>query len=131
MVLNELLTAKVDLHCHCSNCSLPTSTILYAIWMQAAFTSALHSRYQPDRIRSLSPCLLEGISSPHFLLTSPSQVHQHKKATQAPRTLWSNVVSVCLAAQFFALQESLSHAQAAGSNSDPCDTIQSLLCLAF
>lgn len=54
-----------------------------------------------------------------------------KKATQAPRTLWSNVVSVCLAAQFFALQESLSHAQTAGSNSDPCDTIQSLLCLAF
>jgi len=29
--LKELLTAKVDLHCHCSDFSLPTSTILYAI----------------------------------------------------------------------------------------------------
>lgn len=61
----------------------------------------------------------------------PCRCINMKKATQAPRTLWSNVLSVCLAAQFFAPQESLSHAQTAGSNSDPCDTIQSLLCLAF
>lgn len=82
---NELLSAKVDLHCHCSNCSIPMSTILHAIWMQAAFISALHSRYQPDRTRSLSPCLLEGISSPHFLLTSPLQVHQHEKSHSSPK----------------------------------------------
>lgn len=94
MGLNELLTAKIDLHCHCSNCSFSISTILYAIWMQAALTSALHSRYQPDRIRSLSPCLLEGISSPYFLLTSPLQVHQHEKKPLKPQGLCGPMYSV-------------------------------------
>lgn len=128
--LKELLTAKVDLHCHCSDFSLPTWTILYAV--RALFTSALHSRHHPDRIRSLPLCLLEGISSPRFLLTSPSQVHQHEKSHSSPEDFVVQCSQcICMAAQFFALQESLSHAQTAGSNSDPRDTIQSLLCLAF
>jgi len=76
--------------------------------------------------------LLEGISCPHFLLTSPLQVHQHEKSHSSPKDFVVQCSQcICMAAQFFALRESLSHAQTAGSNSDPHDTIQSLLCLAF
>lgn len=89
--LKELLTAKVDLYCHCSDSSLPISIILYTIQTQALFTSTLHFRHHPDRMRSLF--LQEGISSPPFFSHLPRRCINMKKATQAPSILWSNVVS--------------------------------------
>lgn len=91
--LKEFLTAKVDLHCHRSDFSLPTSAILYAIHTQAVFTSTLHSRHHWDRTSCLPLCLLESISSPPSCSHLPRRCINMKKATQAPRTLWSSVVS--------------------------------------
>lgn len=123
---------KTDLSCHCGDFSLPTSTTWFTVQTQAVFTSTLHSRHHPDRMRSLSLRLLESISSPRFLLTSPLQVHQHEKSHSSPEDFVVQCSQcICMAAQFFTVRESLSHAQTAGSNSDPRDTIQSLLCLAF
>lgn len=127
------LTTQTDLHG--SHFSLPTSATLYAVQTQAAITATVHCRHRPDSTSSLPVRLLEGISSPHIpgsLLTSPSQVRQHEKSPLSPEDfVVQRSQCVCMAAPFFALRESLSHAQTAGSPSDLRDTTQSLLCLAF
>lgn len=104
----------------------------YVRCTNAGCSCTAHCRQHPARTRSLPGRLLEAISSPPTPSSHlPCRCVNMKKATQAPRTLWSNAFVVGAFVWQYHSLHCLSHAQTAGSNSDPHDTIQSLLCLAF